>query len=246
MSKNHRDIHHAGQDDPRFVAALMNLPTRHDPDQPTGDATFGPKHRAVYNYLRRFGGWDGYHHGLTIGTVARAIQMDLETCVEVCRSLAEMEIVEIDETVPQHLVGTGKEAPYLSGDANPVRLASEGDMMKCRSVTVDADLAEYVSRVTGGTGLSFRDAVNWLVERAILADMAESNVPRFEDPRNDRHPQCRRCRGSRHVIEHDETGAHAVPCPDCRVASSEFHATAYRDGVSGRDSSTGPVIPPLR
>lgn len=237
-----RNIHHRGTTDPRFVARLLNQPTRHDPDQKTGDATFGPKHRAVYNYLRRFGGWDGEHHGLTVGTIARATRLPLNTCHDICLLLERSEIVNIEPAkVPSVIEDPESIERYDQGEHDLVKLTCEGDMMKCRSTTVDADLADYIHRAIEGTEVSFRDAVNGLIERAIIADQRASGVPDFQDHRNEAYPQCNTCRGSRHVLVHGEKGAEAITCPDCEAAVEEFAGT-YSDGVSGRNSSTPPVV----
>lgn len=242
-----RNIHHRGTTDPRFVARLLNQPTRHDPDQKGGDATFSSKHRAVYNYLRRFGGWDGEHHGLTVGTIAQAIRLDLTSCHTICLLLEHEGIVTMKRSeAPSVTTEPESLERYAKGHHDLVTLTNEGDRMKCRTTTVDADLADYVNRAIEGTSISFRDAVNGLVERAILADQRAAGVPDFEDPRSDRFPQCRTCKGSRHVLVHEKDGAQAVTCPDCEAAVKDFVGTRYRDGVFGRDSSTPPVVNQLR
>ncbi|MFA7152705.1 MAG: hypothetical protein WC072_02825 [Methanoregulaceae archaeon] len=242
-----RNIHHRGSNDPRFVARLLNQPTRYDPDQKNGDATFGPKHRAVYNYLRRFGGWDGEHHGLTVGTIARAIGLPLVSCHTICLLLDHEGIVTLErKEAPSVTTEPESLERYAQGEHDLVKLCCEGDMLKYRVTTIDADLADYVNRACEGTGLSFRDAVNGLVERAILADQQAAGVPDFDDPRNEQYPQCGNCKGSRHVIVHGEKGAEAVTCPDCEVAHLDWVGTRYVDGVSGRNSSTPPVVNQLR
>ena len=242
-----RNIHHRGTTDPRFVARLLNLPTRYDPDQKTGDATFSPKHRAVYNYLRRFGGWDGEHHGLTVGTIARAIGLPLTSCHTICLLMDHEGIVTLKRAEPTPATTEPESLErYAQGDHDLVTLCCEGDRMKCRATNVDADLADYVNRAIEGTGLSFRDAVNGLIERAILADQKAAGVPDFDDPRNDRYPQCPTCKGSRHILVHGEKGAEAVTCPDCEAAVKDFATTRYVDGVTGRDSSIPPVVNSIR
>jgi len=232
-----RDIHHAGQDDPRFIVRVLNLPTRYD-----GDEGFTVLMRAVYNYLRRNGGWDGKgrngHHGLTVGTIARAIQQEIDVVHVACEKLEEAGIVVLKRSEP--LPATTHPESLECYDL--VKLCCEGDMLKYRVTTIDADLADYVNRACEGTGLSFRDAVNGLVERAILADQRAAGVPDFEDPRNEQCPQCSTCRGSRHVIVHGEEGAEVVTCPDCGAAHLDWVGTRYVDGVSGRNSSTPPIV----
>jgi hypothetical protein len=242
-----RNIHHRGTTDPRFVARLLNQPTRHDPDQKTGDATFGPKHRAVYNYLRRFGGWDGEHHGLTVGTIARAIGLSPVSCHTICLLLDHEGIVTLErKEAPSVTTEPESLERYAQGEHDLVKLANEEDWMKCRGTTIDADLADYVNRAIEGTDLSFRDAVNGLLEQAILADMREACVPKFEGPTDQFYPRCRTCKGSRHVIVHGEKGAEAVTCPDCEASHLDWVGTRYVDGVSGRNSSTPPVVNQLR
>lgn len=239
-----RNIHHEGQDDPRFIVRLLNQPTPHD-----GKEGFTALMRGVYNYLRRCGGWDGEgqfgHHGLTVGTIARAIQQAVDVVHVACEKLAEAGIIVLERreapavtTEPESL------ARYAEGDHDHARLANEGDMLKSKGTTVDADLADYVRRVCEGTGLSFRDAVNWLLEQAILADQKACGVPTFSDPRPD-FPQCSTCRNTRVVIVHKVTGAEAVECSACKATVEDWKGP-LASGVSGRDSSTNPVIPQSR
>ena len=217
------EMHHEGDDDPRQIFRIITLPvTALDGIGLNLSVKLKPSAIAIYNYLRHRGGWGKDHHGLTIGTIARAINYYEPWTRLVCQELVAAGIAEIeDETCKLVLT----------------------HVMVERSTTIDPDIAEYIARLCEGQETSFRDAVNYLLAEAIAGDMR--NVLGMQMPRGigvSTQP-CQACGSFREEIVWGDGTPSIRACHVCEGRLPKSVKPQFRGNIGMRHSSQPPVVP---